>query len=139
MPEELKDLRLELGEARHDRLENARGGRLLVLTGEVLNQGPRPRGPIRLRAALVDGRHREVAHRLAYAGSSFTDEELTTLAPEELERWLNTPGGKSGLTTLPPQERLPYTVVFFGVPADLAAAGYGFTLAVVEAPPATQP
>lgn len=136
---ELQDLLVELGEARFGRLENPKGGKLLVLTGEVVNQGPIPRGPVRLKAALLDGRHREVAQRLAYAGSTFSDQDLATLPPGEIDRWLNTIGGKGGTSVLAPQARQPFTVIFFGVPADLAEGGYGFTLAVVEAPPAAKP
>lgn len=136
-PAELRDIRIDLGEATFGRLVHPQAGRLLVLTGEVVNQGGQTRGPVKLRAALVDAQHREVARRQAYAGITLSDKELVTLAPAEIERRLETPRGREA--TLAPQERRPFTVVFFDVPADLAEAGYGFTLEVVEAPPAARP
>ncbi len=136
---ELQELKIELGEARFHGLENAKGGRLLVLTGEVVNLGPTARGPVRLKATLVDLHHREAASCLAFAGSTFTDQELASLAPEEINRWLNSAGGRTGVGILAPHTRQPFTIVFFGVPANLAQGGYGFTLTVAEAPPAAQP
>jgi len=135
-PEELKELQVELTEANFGRLEHPQAGRLLVLLGEVVNQGAKARGPVRLRAALVDAQNREVAHRLAYAGITLTEKELLSLTPAEIERRLETPGGEA---VLGPRERRPFTLVFFGVPPDLAEAGYGFTVAVAEAPPASHP
>lgn len=136
-PAELREIRIELGEANFGRLVHPQAGRLLVLTGEVVNQGEKARGPVKLKAALLDARHREVAQRLAYAGATFTEKELLTLAPAEIDRRLQTPRGREAI--LAPQERCPFTLVFYGVPPDLAEAGYGFTLTVVEAPPASQP
>lgn len=126
-----------MGEANFGRLVHPQAGRLLVLTGEVVNQGHKTRGPVKLTATLLDARHREVAQRQAYAGATLTEKELLTLAPAEIDRRLQTPQGREA--TLAPQERRPFTLVFYGVPPDLAEAGYGFTLAVVEAPPASQP
>lgn len=136
-PAELREIRIELGEANFGRLVHPQAGRLLVLTGEVVNQGEKARGPVKLKAALLDARHREVAQRLAYVGATFTEKELLTLAPAEIDRRLQTPRGQEAI--LAPQERRPFTLVFYGVPPDLAEAGYGFTLAVEEAPPASQP
>jgi hypothetical protein len=136
-PAELREIRIELGEANFGRLVHPQAGGLLVLTGEVVNQGEKARGPVKLKAALLDAQHREVAQRLAYAGATFTEKELLTLAPAEIDRRLQTPRSREAI--LAPQERRPFTLVFYGVPPDLAEAGYGFTLAVVEAPPASQP
>jgi predicted Zn finger-like uncharacterized protein len=134
---ELREIRIEVGEANFGRLVHPQAGRLLVLTGEVVNQGDKARGPVKLKAALLDARHREVAQRLGYAGVTLSEKELLTLAPAEIDQRLQAPPGREAI--LRPAERRPFTLVFFGVPLDLAEAGYGFTLAVVEAPPAFHP
>ncbi len=136
-PAELREILIEVEEATFGRLEHPQAGRLLVLTGEVVNRGEKARGPVKLKAALLDARHREVARSLAYAGATFSEKELLSLAPAEIDRRLQTPPGREAI--LAPQERRPFTLVFYGVPPDLAEAGYGFTLAVVEAPPVSQP
>jgi hypothetical protein len=133
-PQDVQELVAEVTAARFQGLVNVKGGRLLVITGEVRHGGRQPRGPIRLKAVLTDAQHQPVKERLFYAGTAFTDEEVMKLAPEAIDRWLDTPGGRSGNAVLRPGARQPFTVVLFGVPENLAAARYGYTVNVVAGP-----
>ena len=133
----LENLPVDWAEARYQGLVNAKGGQLLVIQGEVANKGKSPRGPIRLKATLTDAQHRPMQEEKVYSGTTFTDKELKTLKPEEIKGWLTQPGGRSQVKIIKPGEKQPFTVVFFGVPDNLAEAHSGFQLVVVEGPVAT--
>ncbi len=132
-PEELRNLKVELHDARHQGLVHPKGGQLLVIQGEVVNQGNEPRGPIRLKATLTDSLNRPVKELLFYSGTSLTDEELLKTDPEEIQRWLATPGGRLQ-RVLKPGASQPFTAVFFGAPDNLAEGRFGFHIAVMEGP-----
>lgn len=130
----LETLPVDWAEARYQGLVNAKGGQLLVVQGEVANRGKAPRGPIRLKATLTDAQHRPMKEEMVYTGTTLTDQELKTLYPGKIKDWLTRPGGRSQLQVLKPGEKQPFTVVFFGVPNNLAEAHSGFQLVVVEGP-----
>ena len=69
-----------------------------------------------------------------YAGTSLSDNELKTLPPEEIKGWLTKPGGRSQERVIKPGDKEPFSVVFFGVPNNLAETQSGFQLVVVEGP-----
>jgi predicted Zn finger-like uncharacterized protein len=132
---DLADLGVDWAQAHYQGLVNDKGGgQLLLIQGEVINKGKSPRGPIRLKATLTDAQHRPLREEVVYAGTSLTDSEVKTLPPEEIKVWLAQPGGRSQQRVLKPGEREPFSVVFFGVPNNLAETQSGFQLVVVEGP-----
>jgi len=133
---ELQNLPVDWAKARYEGLVNPKGGQILVIRGEVANKGKKLRGPIRLKAILTDAQHRPLREEVVYAGTTLTDEELKTLDPDKIKSWLAQPGGRSQDQELKPGEKQPFTVVFFGVPANLAESRSGFQLVVVEGPEA---
>jgi len=133
----LETLPVDWAEARYRGMVNAKGGQLLVIQGEVTNKGKAPRGPIRLKATLTDAQHRPMKEEMVYIGTTLTDQELKALDPGKIRDWLTQPGGRSQVKVLKPGEKQPFTVVFFGVPDNLAEAHSGFQLVVVEGPAAT--
>ena len=133
--QELRDLPVDWAQAHYQGLVNAKGGgQLLVIQGEVLNKGKTARGPIRLKTTLTDAQHRPVKDKVVYAGSTFTDNELKTMSPDEIKGWLAKPGGRSQERVVKPGGKIPFTVVFFGVPNNLAETQSGFQILVVEGP-----
>ncbi|MBW1990931.1 MAG: zinc-ribbon domain-containing protein [Deltaproteobacteria bacterium] len=135
-PAELRHLVIDLKDARYQGLVNVKGGQLLVIEGVVKNLTGEARGPIRLKVTLTDALNRPVRELLFYSGTTLSEEELRNLNPEEIKRWLATPGGRDGTRVLKPGESQPFTAVLFGVPDNLAEARYGFNLVVVEGPQA---
>ena len=132
---DLVDLAEAWAQAHYQGLVNTKGGgQLLLIQGEVVNKGKSPRGPIRLKATLTDAQHRPLREEVVYAGTTISDTELKTLTPEEIKGWLAKPGGRSQERVLKPGEKQPLTVVFFGVPNNLAEIQSGFQLVVVEGP-----
>jgi predicted Zn finger-like uncharacterized protein len=133
--QDLQDLPVDWAQAHYQGLVNDKGGgQLLVITGEVLNKGKEARGPIRIKATLTDSQHLPLREEVAYAGTTCTDNELKTLSPEEIKAWLAKPGGRSQERVVKPGEKIPFTVVFFGVPDNLAETQSGFQIVVVEGP-----
>jgi predicted Zn finger-like uncharacterized protein len=133
--QDLRDLTVDWAQAHYQGMMNVKGGgQLLVIQGEVLNKGKTARGPIRLKAILTDPRHRPVKEEVVYAGSTFTDNELKTMSPEEIKGWLAKPGGRSQGRVLKPGTKISFTVVFFGAPDNLAETQAGFQIMVVEGP-----
>jgi len=131
---DLQELPVDWAQARYEDLVNAQGEQLLVIRGEVVNEGQAVRGPVRVKATLTDAQHQPVKEEVVYTGTGLTDEEAKTLDPDKIKGWLSQPGGRSGQQALKPGEKQPFTVVFFGVPANLAETQAGFQLVVVEGP-----
>ncbi len=137
--QDLSDLPVDWAQARYQGLLNDRGGgQLLLIYGEILNKGDKPRGPIRLKAILTDSQHQPLKEAVVYSGTTLTNKELKTLKPEEIKAWLAKPGGRSQELVLKPGDKQPFTVVFFGVPDNLAETQSGFQLVVVEGPVAPE-
>jgi predicted Zn finger-like uncharacterized protein len=133
--QDLRDLPVDWAQAHYQGLVNDKGGgQLLVIQGEVLNKGKTARGPIHLKATLTDSQHRPLREEVVYAGSTFTDNELKTLSPDEIKGWLAKPGGRAQERVVKPGAKIPFTVVFFGVPNNLAETQSGFQIMVVEGP-----
>lgn len=127
----LQDLNIIEHRAFYTGLKDSQGRRLLVLSGRVQNEGTGPRGPIRLRAILTDKNNKPVKERLFYCGTTFSAEELQNLDADQINTWLDTPGGREGSpAVLSPGQTSPFTVVFFDVPQEVT----GYSLAVVNAP-----
>jgi predicted Zn finger-like uncharacterized protein len=131
---DLQEVPVDWAQARYEGLVNPKGGQVLVIRGEVANKGKKLRGPIRLKAILTDAQHRSLREEYLYAGTKLSDEELKTLDPDKIKNWLARPGGRSQAQELKPGDKLPFTAVFFGVPANLAESRSGFQLEVVEGP-----
>ncbi|MBI4796060.1 MAG: DUF3426 domain-containing protein [Deltaproteobacteria bacterium] len=129
-PGDLKDLELSNQEERYRGLVNAKGGQLLLIQGKVKNSSSQPRGPIKIKAILTDPQQKAVKEREFYAGTVVFDDELQTLDPEEINRWLDTPGGRAQKQILDPGESQSFMVVFFGAPQKLS--GYGYKMQVVK-------
>lgn len=133
-PEEFRNLVIDLQEARYRGLVHPQRGQLLVIQGEVKNLTGEPRGPIRLKATLMDHMNRPLQEVLFYCGTRLSDEDLLQNDAMVINRWLATPGGRQGVKVVKPNDSQGFTAVFFGVPEDLAEARHGFHLTVAEAP-----
>lgn len=131
-PADLKDLELTSQEERYRGLVNTKGGQLLLIQGKVQNSSPKFRGPVKIKAVLTDPQQKIVKEREFYAGTVIFDDELKSLEPQEINRWLDTPGGRAQKQILEPGESQSYMVVFFGAPPNLS--GYGYKIQVVQGP-----
>jgi len=136
---ELDGLQIEESKPRYRGLVNKGGGQLLVVQGRVKNNSSQAKGPVALKLILTDARHQPVSQVEFYSGSVFTDEELIKWPPEDLQRWLSTPGGRSQRPVIGPGEAQGFTGVLMGVPSDLAERGYGYNLLIVKGPSVGRP
>jgi predicted Zn finger-like uncharacterized protein len=129
---DLKDLEIVGQEERYRGLVNRKGGQLLVIQGKVKNASSQPRGPLQLKAILTDPQQKTVKAREFYAGTVVFDDELQNLNPEEINRWLDTPGGRAQKQILGAGEEQSFMVVFFGAPPNLS--GYGYKIQIIKGP-----
>lgn len=132
---DLKNLELITQEERYRGLVNIKGGQLLVIQGKVKNSATQPRGPIQLKVILTDPQQKVVSEREFYAGTVIFDDELQKLNPEEINHWLDTPGGRAQKQILEPGETQTFMVAFFGVPQNLS--GYGYKMQITKGPVAS--
>jgi hypothetical protein len=130
--EDLKDLEITNQEERYRGLVNAKGGQILLIQGKVKNASQQFRGPVKIKAMLTDPAQKIMKEREFYAGTVIFDDELQSLDPEEIVRWLDTPGGRAQKQILEPGESQSFMVVFFHAPKNLS--GYGYKLQVVKGP-----
>jgi len=129
-PGDLKDLEIFNQEERYRGLVNHKSGQLLLIQGKVKNSSSQARGPIQIKAVLTDPQHKVVSQREFYAGTVIFDDELQNLDPEEINRWLDTPGGRAQKQIMEPGETQSFMVVFFDAPQNLA--GYGYKMQVIK-------
>ncbi|RJR41161.1 MAG: DUF3426 domain-containing protein [Deltaproteobacteria bacterium] len=129
---DVKDLEINGQQERYRGLVNTKGGQLLLIQGNVKNSSTQPRGPIKIKAMLTDPQQKTVKEREFYAGTVVFDDELQSLDPQEIDRWLDTPGGRAQKQILEPGESQSFMVVFFGAPKNLS--GYGYNMQVVKGP-----
>lgn len=132
---DLRGLEILGQEERYRGLTNRKGGPLLVILGKIKNTTEQPRGPIQLKAVLTDPQQKLVSERVFYAGTIIFDDELLNLDPAEINRWLDTAGGRSQKPVVAPGEMQSFMVVFFGVPQNLT--GYGYKLQIIKGPVAS--
>ena len=130
--QDLKDLEITNQEERYKGLVNSKGGQLLLIQGKVKNASKQFRGPIKIKAMLTDPQQKVVKERQFFAGTVIFDDELQSLDPEEINRWLDTPGGRAQKQIIEPGESQSFMVVFFGAPKNLS--GYGYKMQVVKGP-----
>ena len=131
-PGDLKDLEITNQQERYRGLVNSKGGQLLVIQGNVKNASGQSRGPIKIKAMLTSPQQKVIKEREFYAGTVVFDDELQSLDPKEINRWLDTPGGRAQKQILKPGESQSFMVVFFGAPKNLS--GYGYKMQVIQAP-----
>ncbi len=107
-------------------------GQLFVVKGTVVNEYPKPRSFILVKASILDDKGKVVRSKRAYAGNVFTDEELKTLSFQEIDKALKNPRGKNGSNVnVAPGASVPFIIVFQNLPSDLSE----FTVEAVSSSP----
>jgi predicted Zn finger-like uncharacterized protein len=107
--------------AKHFFRQNDTEGQLLVITGLAKNHYPEPRSFIRLKGLLHDAKGQVLAERQAYCGNLLTEEELSTMSMEDIQKRLNARGGQEGENVnVQSGQSVRFMIVFNQIPIDLA-------------------
>lgn len=137
MPEKkaLKDLgvrRLTFKGVTGSFINTSKSGQLFVVKGTVVNDYSKPRSFILVKASILDDKGKVVRSKRAYAGNSFSEEELKKLPFQEIEKAMKNPRGKDGSNVnIAPGSSVPFMIVFKDLPSDLSE----FTVEAVSSSP----
>ena len=107
--------------AKHFFRQNENEGQLLVITGLAKNHYPTARSFIRLKGLLHDAKGQVLAEKQVYCGNLLTEEELSTMSMEDIQKRLNARGGQDGENVnVQPGQSVRFMIVFNQIPIDLA-------------------
>lgn len=113
-------------------MKTKKAGRLFVIKGIVTNGYAKDRRFILIKGTILDEKGNVVRKKLAYAGNSFTKQELNKMSLAELEKAMKNRPGKDGKNTdIPPDGSIPFTIVFENLPKNLSE----FTVEAVSSSP----
>jgi hypothetical protein len=91
---------------------NVNVGNLRVIQGIVMNQSGVPLTRIKVKAELLDPLDTMVVQKQSYSGNLLTDEELTVMSDEEIQRKLsNLQGTTISNDRVPPGGQIPFMIV----------------------------
>ena len=94
---------------------------LFVIRGMVHNNYPEPRSHILVKGSILDHKGNVVESRTAYAGNTFTEEELKTLPMDEIVKAMHHRDGMARQNfNVPPGTAIPFLVVFDHLPESVS-------------------
>lgn len=96
-------------------------GELFIIKGKVINNYPNSRSHILLKGTIEDENGNPIDRKLAYAGNVFTEHELKDITIKELEERLKNKSGKNNSNIdVPPQESVPFMIIFYNLPESIS-------------------
>ena len=107
-------------------------GNLFVIRGLVVNDYPKSRSYILVRGSILDDKGQSIMKKVAYAGNTFTEEEIQRLPLEELNKAMkNRDGINNKDVNVPPDTPVPFMILFENLPQNLSE----FTVEAVSSSP----
>ncbi|MFH1624761.1 MAG: DUF3426 domain-containing protein [Pseudomonadota bacterium] len=105
-------------------IDNTKVSRIFVIEGRALNISSEVKSHIKVRGALLDSMGNKVMEKEVYCGNILSEDELVKLDAREIDSRLNDPAGDSSINlNVPPQQSIPFMVVFFHLPDDVKEFG----------------
>lgn len=102
-------------------VDSEKSGRLYVVGGTVINNYPKSRSFVRVKAAILDDKGRAAKMKVVYAGNTFKDEELRTLSMEEIDKAMKKRHGMNKKNfNVAPGAGIPFMIVFDALPDKLS-------------------
>jgi hypothetical protein len=112
--------RLEFKDVSGSFLTNNMAGQLYIIKGDVINNYPKSRSSILLKGNILDMKGKSVKQELAYAGNTFTEDQLRNVSMEEIDKGLKNQAGKGYINVnIRPGDSVPFMIVFEGLPDNL--------------------
>lgn len=109
---------VKLQDIRQRLLKNYVLGQLRVVEGTAVNQADYPISRIMVKGEILDAYAVSLGQRVCYAGNSLTDEELTTLTEDDIQKRLMQPEGRNNVNDkIMPNGQIPFMIVFTREPA----------------------
>ena len=105
--------RLEIADFKWETFSGETSGDLFIIKGKVINNYPQPRSHIQVRGSIEDGKKNPLIQKLAYAGNTFTENELNKISVEEIDKKLNKREGLNNSNiNVAPMEAIPFMIIF---------------------------
>jgi predicted Zn finger-like uncharacterized protein len=115
-------------------VDTSNGRQLFVIRGLVSNDYSVARRFILVRGTILNDKGEMVRKQEAYAGNTFTDEELRSVSPADSSMAMkNRPGKNNANVNIPPNGTVPFMILFENLPENLSE----FTVEAVSSEPAT--
>jgi predicted Zn finger-like uncharacterized protein len=112
--------------------QSAKAGNLFCIQGVVFNNYPGSRSFIRVKGSLLDEKGAAVKQKLAFAGNTFSENELKDMSLEQINQGLANRTGKGNVNVnVKPQASVPFMIVFEELPENLSE----FTVEAVSSTP----
>ena len=95
------------------------GGTVYVVQGKVANRSQETKKFVKLKASLLDKTGKEMATAIGYCGITITNEAIKNSTYDALKSSFAFIGAKQA-HPVPPQQNLPFTIIFFSPPPGTA-------------------
>jgi hypothetical protein len=103
--------RLSFKDVKGSFVQSEKAGQLFAIQGVITNNYPKPRSFILVKGSLLDDKGKVVKTKMAYAGNSFTEEQIKTMSLEEINRELkNRLGANKSNFNIKPEAGVPSTI-----------------------------
>ncbi|MDT8317607.1 MAG: DUF3426 domain-containing protein [bacterium] len=113
--------KIEISDLNGYYLQSEKDGLIFVIEGSALNNFDGPRSFISIKGTLYDGSGKQVVEQSAFCGNIFTKDELATLSRKKITLDLQSKLGKGLINSnIPPGKKIPFMLVFYSVPDNLA-------------------
>lgn len=114
-------------------IKNAVAGELLVVSGEALNEYPKPRAALQVKVTVFDASGQSIGTKNVYGGNPLTDEQLKSLPLDKIEAVMaNQFGDSLANMEVPPGKAIPFVAVLATIPEgakDFSVQPAGSTVA----------
>jgi predicted Zn finger-like uncharacterized protein len=112
--------------------QSTKAGNLFCIQGVVFNNYPGSRSYIRVKGSLLDEKGAAVKQKLAFAGNTFSENELKDMPLEQINQGLVNRTGKGNINmNVKPQASVPFMIIFEELPENLSE----FTVEAVGSAP----
>jgi len=112
--------------------QSTKAGSLFCIQGMVFNNYPGSRSFIRVKGSLLDEKGAAIRQKLAFAGNTFSENELKDMSLEQINQGLTNRTGKGNVNVnIKPQASVPFMIVFEELPDNLSE----FTVEAVSSAP----
>lgn len=100
---------------------SASAGKIYIIEGSVINNDQKARSYILLKGSILNDQGSPVKQELAYAGNTFTEEQLNSLSVDEIKKAVkNKAGMNNNNVEVKPGASVPFIIVFSDLPESMS-------------------
>ncbi|MCP4681141.1 MAG: DUF3426 domain-containing protein [Desulfobacterales bacterium] len=126
-------LRISFGAVAGSFVNSEESRNLYVINGTAINNYPKKRRFIRIRASILDDKGREIRTKQVYAGNTFEEEKIKSMSIEEIDEAMENRFGMGRRNfNVAPGGTIPFMIVFGSLPENLGE----FTVEAASSSPA---